>query len=177
MKSFSTFLLTVLFVIFPPKAEAQTIEYSRLQYGVKAGTSVGIHCKERHIDVSVGWRFNRKHYLGIGSGYQQTDIYDDADPTNDNGKVPFIPLYADYTYYLPFNAHSNNSFLFGVEVGGGYYPDKTPCKENYDNRFSPIIKAKIGIDFHIVKTLNLNVGLGALVSDVGGIGIDVGVTF
>ncbi|MCR5130629.1 MAG: hypothetical protein K6C10_04105 [Prevotella sp.] len=177
MKSFGTFLLTVLFVIFPPKAEAQTIEYGGMQYGVKVGTSAGIHCTERHIDVSAGWRFNRKHYLGIGTGYQQTDITDDADPTNGNGKVAFIPLYADYTYYLPFNAHSNDSFLLGVEAGGGYYPDKTPCKENYDNRFSPIIKAKIGLDFHIVKTLNLNVALGVLISDVAGIGIDIGATF
>ena len=157
-------------------AQTEGEEKGHLQYGIKAGGGGFFYQSHTYYDASMGWRFNSKRYLGLGTGLHNIDIADDADPSNENGVVPSIPLYIDYIHYLPFRHYHQHSFTFGLEAGGGIYLDKLPLKD-CSNRLYPYVNAIMGMDFAISKHVGLDIGLNLIVSDASGLGLTAGLRF
>ena len=149
------------------------------QFNFNHGWAIGYGCADMHDIISVGCRFNRHRYLGLATGLNINDIYYDADPSVENGSVPFIPLYVDYIRYVPFrHYYPNNSWIFGLAAGGGFYPDKTPCKsEVYTEKAAPLFKATMGIDINIKRRVGFNLGLYGQLSDISGFGVEAGLRF
>ena len=177
MKNFLFLVLFALSCLLPQMALAQYPENGRWQFGVKRGKSLGILSEESHYHVMAGWRFDRKRYLGLLSGVQLSDVGCDADPSKENGMVPFVPLALDYVRYVPFRKYyPDHSFFYGVVAGAGWYTDKLPLKDD-NTRCLPFFQFKLGLDFRIYKRLGVNFGLHLQASDIIGLGCDLGVRF
>lgn len=157
-------------------AQTEREEGGRMQYGVKVGAAGFWYQTHTCYDASAGWRFNEIRYLGLGTGLHRVAIYDDADPDNENGVVPSIPLYVDYIHYTPFRHHRQHSFYCGLEAGGGIYLDKLPLKDS-TSRLYPYLNGKIGLDFAISNRVGFNFGLNLLLSDASGLGVAAGLRF
>ena len=149
-------------------------EKARMQYNVNWRESVFFFSSSEALDVTVGRRFNKRNFLGVGSGYHWVKRTDDADPTNDNGEVTALPLFTEYIGYLPIKHISRNSLFFAADLGGRYYLDKVPLKNDTD-RFEPLINFKIGWDATLEGRVGLNLGLGFGLPD--GFGASVGFRF
>lgn len=158
----------------PESAHAQ--EAGRMQYGVK-GSFLGIYMGSHYTsDFTAGWRFNNRHYLGGGTGCHWIEGMDKSDPFLENGIVPAIPLYADYTSYFQFKKNQGHSFYLGCEAGAAFYPGKLPMK-NCNDRVTPYLNAKLGLDFTVYRNFGLNFGLNVIFSEGSGLGLNVGVRF
>ena len=150
------------------------------QGNLKGSALPGIYWDPHYTaDLSLGWRFNEKRFLGLGTGchWIKESYHDDPD-IRSNGFVPAIPLFADYIRYFPFAKHPRNAFYLGMETGGAYYVDKLPLKSE-TRRMFPYLNGKLGFDFSIYRNLGVNVGLnliwgcynGITIGDGGGHGI------
>ncbi|MBE6332978.1 MAG: hypothetical protein E7070_11910 [Bacteroidales bacterium] len=175
--------LTIAALAFSTSATAQESAIQRAidrwQFGASTGLTIGFITNESHYTATANWRFSRKRQLGMGLGCQIVEKYiDDEDERGDmnNGHVPFLPIFVDYERYNPFRHHKAHSFLFGLDLGTGYYPDKTLTKEDTD-RWMPFCRGKIGVDFSVYKRLGLQVTADALISEFGGVGLSAAIRF
>ena len=149
------------------------------QVNLKGNAIPGIYWDTHFAaDLSLGWRFNEKRFLGLGTGCHWIRDNVSADPDCTNGFVPAIPLFADYIRYYPFAKHPRNSFFLEMEAGGAYYVDNLPLKSE-TKRVFPYLNGKLGFDFSIYRNLGVNVGLnliwgcynGITIGDGGGHGV------
>ena len=128
------------------------------QGNLKGSALPGIYWDPHYMaDLSLGWRFNEKRFLGVGTGCHWIKQWDDSDPSRSNGFVPAIPLFADYVRYFPFAKHPRNAFFLGLETGGAYYVNELPLK-GQTKRLFPYLNGKLGFDFSIYKNLGVNIG-------------------
>lgn len=148
------------------------------QYELNVGLSAGALTNESHYMVTVGWRFNRHHFVGMGTGLQEVELYiDDQSPIDlNNGRVPFIPIMVRYDYYVPFRHHAQHSFFLGVNGGIGYFPDQTLTQKDTE-RWLPFGGCRFGLDFQVCRCMGLQVGIDGLLSKFGGIGASMGLRF
>ena len=138
--------------------------------GVVSGDYKTIGLQQRSMaNVSLGWRFDRGNYLGIGSGmhwikhwYQSED-----GPKNQTPYLKAIPLYADYIHYFHFGK-SLSSFYLGLEAGGSYLLDKDPChKVELRGRVRAYFNPKLGFDIGFTRDIGLILGVGIIAVPVG----------
>ena len=128
------------------------------QGNLKGSALPGIYWDPHYMaDLSLGWRFNEKRFLGVGTGCHWIKQWDDSDPNRSNGFVPAIPLFADYVRYFPFAKHPRNAFYLGMEAGGACYVNELPLK-GQTKRLFPYLNGKLGFDFSIYKNLGVNIG-------------------
>lgn len=148
------------------------------QYELNAGLSVGSLTNESHYMVAAGWRFNRHHFVGMGTGLQEVELYiDDRSPIDlNNGRVPFIPIMGRYDYYVPFRRNAKHSFILGFNGGMGYFLDQTLTKKDTE-KWLPFGGCRFGLDFHVSRCMGLQVGIDGLFSKFGGIGASIGLRF
>lgn len=135
-----------------------------MQYGIKRNAGVGFWSWHKTLHFTAGWRFDKHHYLGLGSGCDWIDIGNDADPELSNGEVKGVPLFVDYVYYTPFRHFPKHAFFFGIEGGGGIYTGDLPTKDD-SQRFFPYFNPKLGLDFTIHKNFGLNFGFCEILSE------------
>ena len=176
MKNIFFLVLLALGCILPQTVSAQYPENGRWQFGVQRGCSAGLFVVEDHYHVKAGWRFDRKNYLGLETGYKRIDVTDDADPSNENGEVPLIPLWVDYTRYVPFRHYVDHSFFYGVVTGCEIYPNQLPLKDDH-TLCTPMFQLKTGLDWRIYKRLGVYASVCIQASEVCGFGCDFGVRF
>lgn len=133
-------------------------EKGHFQGNLKGSALPGIYWDPHYMaDLSLGWRFNEKRFLGVGTGCHWIKQWDDSDPNRSNGFVPAIPLFADYVRYFPFAKHPRNAFYLGMEAGGACYVNELPLK-GQTKRLFPYLNGKLGFDFSIYKNLGVNIG-------------------
>lgn len=136
-------VVVFLFLMLSMPVCAQDEE--RMQFGVRMDLAdLGFNAYST-LNATVGWRINRRNYLGLGTGCHIIDVYHDADPSLGNGSTPSIPIYADYIHYYPLK-NDKNSFYLGAEAGMTIYPGKLPLKGDKD-RTDPYSCLKVGWDF------------------------------
>ncbi len=146
----------IIFILLMLAVPAFAQEEGRMQFGVRVDLSdLGFNAYST-LDATAGWRFNRRNYLGIGTGCHIIDVYTDAAPWVDNGSTPSIPIYADYVHYYPLK-NDRNSFYIGAEAGMTIYPDKLPTTDD-DGRIDPYYSLKIGWDFTLKNRFGLYFG-------------------
>ncbi len=167
--------LTITALAFSTSATAQQSATQRAidrwQFGISTGITVTpFCCGEYGFYATAGRRFNRKHYLGAGLGCSFVAYGDDNEPENENDFVPFLPIYVDYTFYLPFYHFRAHSFVFGTELGTGFFPDKMPLKD-WDDRWRCFARCKFGLDFTIYKRLGLQINAIIQQTEVTSIGL------
>lgn len=132
------------------------------QGNVKGSALPGIYWDPHYTaDLSLGWRFNEKRFLGLGTGCHWLKRTSSDGPDYSNGFVPAIPLFADYTRYYPFSKHQQNSFYLGMEAGGAFFIKKLPLTTDTQRLF-PYLNGKLGFDFGIHNNLGVNVGLNLI---------------
>lgn len=151
-----------------------------MQYNVRYTAGLMFFETHRAVDVSIGYRLNDKRHLGIGTGLHWVEITDDADPERSNGEVTGIPVFVDYTRYLPLRHHQSNSFYFGIDGGVLIYTGKTPLKDDKDDpesRAVPLINGRIGWEITLHDRLALDLGFNGIVSEASAIGVHVGIKF
>lgn len=125
----------VIFLLLLLTLPACAQEKGHMQFGARLDLiGIGFNSYST-INATAGWRFNRRNYLGIGTGCHLIDVYTDASPSVDNGLTASIPVYADYVHYFPLK-REKNSFYLGTEAGMTIYPGKLPTKDD-DNRIDP----------------------------------------
>lgn len=169
MKQAIVFLL--LMITLPVCAQ----EEGRMQFGVRADLlRLGFN-KYDTYNATAGWRFNRRNYLGIGTGCHLIDVYSDSDPSVDNGPTASIPLYADFVHYYPLK-NDKNSFFIGAEAGITIYPGKLPTKSN-DDRVDVYYDLKLGWDFTLRNRLGIFFGPSLKVYRGTCLSIDFGFRF
>ena len=185
-------ILTALFLLGSSyMCSAQDI--GRFQGNIK-GSMLGVYWDPHFMaDISLGYRFNEKRYIGLGTGchwigadYSYLSSSDSQKVAEQNGFVPAIPLFADYVRYFPFAKHPRNSFFLGIEAGGACYLKGAPLKSDTTRMF-PYLNGKLGFDFSIYKNLGVIVGFnvvwgcqkGMTLTGGGGHGValDVGFRF
>ena len=165
----------ILFLIFLLAVPAFAQEEGHMQYGLRADLlRIGFNDYDT-FNVTGGWRFNRRNYLGIGTGCHVIDVYTDSDPSVDNGPTLSVPLYADYVHYYPLK-NDKNSFYLGAEAGMTIYPDKLPTK-NDDGRIDPYYSLKLGWDFTLKNSFGIFFGPSLKVYDGINLSLDVGLRF
>lgn len=147
-------------------------EEGRMQFGVRADLlRLGFN-KYDTYNATAGWRFNRRNYLGIGTGCHIIDVYTDSDPSVDNGATASIPIYADYIHYYPLK-NDKNSFYLGAEAGMTIYPGKLPTK-NVKNRIDPYYSLKVGWDFTLKNHFGIFFGPSLKVYRGCNVSLDLG---
>ena len=170
---FSLLLLAVFFLSsssYPCLAQ----ESGRFQGNIK-GSGLGIYWTQHHTaDISLGWRFNDKRYLGIGTGCHWIKPFArgaNEEPL-DFDFVPAIPVFADYVRYFPFARHPQNSFFLGLEGGAAWYLKALPENSRYPNdKLVPYLNGKLGFDFGIGNRFGINVGLNLIWGLGHGVGL------
>ena len=171
--------LATLFISLANGVSAQDYDKGHIQFGARYGGTLYIpFAGEQFEEVTAAWRFNRRHALGIGTGLLQVDHTDDGVPWNENGTVQAIPLFLDYTYYIPFHHHDNHSFTLGASIGGAWYVDELPLKNSSQRAFG-LVRFSPGLDFKLFKRLHLDIGLNIQYEydDIPGFGAQVGLKF
>ena len=178
-----TFLLSSLLSVAALSTSATAQENTqqqaidKWQFGGTTGMTVTpFCCGEYGFYATAGRRFNRKHYLGTGLGCSFVAYGDDDEPENQNDFVPFLPIYVDYTFYLPFYHFRAHSFVFGTELGTGFFPDKMPLKD-WDDRWRCFARCKFGLDFTLYKRLGLQVNTIIQQTEVTSIGAGAAIRF
>lgn len=167
---------TIIFLLIMLAAPAFAQGDGRMQYGVRIDVvSAGINAYDTY-NITAGWRFNRKNYLGIGTGCHVIDTYTDADPSLDNGPTASIPIYLDYVHYFPFKKHNRNSFFLGIEAGPTFYLSKLPTKDD-DGRHDVFQCYKMGWDYTLSNRIGLFFGPSLKVYRGLGLSLDFGVRF
>lgn len=134
------------------------------QFGVKRDVGMGFGSYHNTLHATAGWRFDRKHYLGIGTGCNWQELACDDDPARSNGEVMGIPLFADYVRYIPFRTGSGHSVYWGLEAGGGVYTGNLPTTDD-SSRWFPYLNPKLGLDFTINRYVGLNLGFSEIFSE------------
>ena len=176
-KNYSLSIISVIIMsIYAPSATAQTESSSHCQYELNCGANMWALTDELHCTFVIGNRFNRKHFLGGGFGFEAVETYYDDPPEWNNGRVPFLPIFITYVHYLPFRHYTGHSFLVGVENGIGYYPNKTLSAIDTE-RWALFLRCRVGADFQVCKQFGVQVSIDGLFSKFGGIGGNVGVRF
>ena len=171
--------LATLFISLANGVSAQDYDKGHIQFGARyGGTLYSPFAGEQFEEVTAARRFNRRHALGIGTGLLQVDHTDDGAPWNENGTVQAIPLFLDYTYYIPFRHHDNHSFTLGASIGGAWYVDELPLKNSSQRAFG-LVRFSPGLDFKLFMRLHLDIGLNIQYEydDIPGFGAQVGLKF
>ena len=162
MKRTTLLLLAVLTALSTCFTSFATSSRGHFQGNVKGSALPGIYWDPHYTaDFSLGWRFNEKRFLGLGTGCHWLKRTSSDGPDYSNGFVPAIPLFADYIRYYPFAKHQRNSFYLGMEAGGAYYIKKLPLTTDTQRLF-PYLNGKLGFDFGIHNNLGVNVGLNLI---------------
>ena len=165
----------IIFLIFLLAVPAFAQEEGRMQFGVRVDVlRLGFNDYDTY-NATAGWRFNRRNYLGIGTGCHVIDLYNDADPRLDNGPIPSIPLYADYVHYYPLK-NDKHSFYLGAEAGMTIYPGKLPVK-NDNSRVDAYYSLKMGWDFTLKNRFGIFFGPSLKVYRGSNLNIDLGLRF
>lgn len=165
----------IIFLLLILTTPAFAQEEGHMQFGVRADLlRLGFNEYDT-FNATAGWRFNRRNYLGIGTGCHVIDVYTDAEPWVDNGPTASIPLYADYVHYYPLK-NDRNSLFIGTEAGMTIYPGKLPTKDD-DNRIDPYCSLKMGWDFTLKNRFGLFFGPSLKVYRGACLSIDFGVRF
>ena len=152
-------ILSVLLLAGSVSVLAQ--DSGHFQGGVKGSAFPGIYWDPHFTaDISLGWRFNEKRYLGVGTGCHWLKRAS-GESGQSNGFVPAIPLFVDYVRYYPFARHPRNAFFLGMEAGGAYYVKDLPLTTD-TARMLGYLNGKLGFDFSIYKNLGFNVGLNLI---------------
>lgn len=150
-------------------------EEGRMQFGVRVDVlRLGFNDYDTY-NATAGWRFNRRNYLGIGTGCHVIDIYDDTDCGMGNGPIASIPLYADYVHYYPLK-NDRNSFYIGAEAGMTIYPGMLPVK-NKKSRVDKYYSLKMGWDFTLHNRFGIFFGPSLKVYYGINLSLDVGLRF
>ncbi len=128
---------------------------------------------ERSAVLSAGYRFNRKNYLGLSTGYGRGNTYIDADCGADydyNG----IPVTLEYLHNFYLGKAKKHSIYLGGEAGGlfSWESAEAKCEEGVVHNFGAgILMIKTGMDFQLYERLHMNfgirVGLLALGAGIG----------
>ena len=152
-------------------------DMGRFQGTLKGSALPGIYWHPHYTaDVSFGYRFNEKRYVGFGTGYHMIRQYHDPDPRVSNGFVPAIPLFVDYVRYIPSSKHPRNSFFLGMEAGGGYYVKDTPLTSDTKHTFG-YVNGKMGFDFSVSKNLGVILGCNLIWGGGQGLALTAGFRF
>ena len=188
MKTFFYKTVVVVTVLLAGAIVARGQESGRFQGNVK-GSWYGIFWDHHALaDISLGWRFNEKRYLGLGTGchWIKPIAYGPNQEPLDFDYEPAVPLFADYVRYFPFARHPRNAFFLGMDCGAAWYLKARPenCRHPED-KIVPYVNGKLGFDFGISQHFGVNVGLnliwglghGAGLSSEGGHGLAAMVGF
>lgn len=146
------------------KTTARWYDGGHMQYCIKSDQGVGLWYYHSTAHVTAGWRFDRKHYLGVGTGCDWIDFDCDADPEQSNGEVTAIPLFVDYVHYSPFRHFEKHSFFWGVEAGGEVYTDQI-AREDVSSRIFPFINPKVGIDLTVHGSFGVFAGTNWIIAE------------
>ena len=121
-------------------------------------------------NVSMGYRFDRRNYLGCQTGYAFKAFLSGI-----GGPDPYnaIPLLADYIHYCPIGKMKKNSFIWGAEAGAIFTLYRTDTAPVYDETL-PFIGLKAGVDFSVADVAHLMLALRA---NYLGPGVSIGFTF
>lgn len=154
----------------------EILDVKGLQFEAQFARNFGLYVGTKRLDFTVGYRFNRKRFLGVGTGFYRQNASCEEDPDNSNGWVTAFPLYVDYTRYFPSRKRCNNSFFLGMEAGPAYY--KTQPWKDDSSKFGGIISPKLGFDFSLARKVGLYFGLNFLISyGPSGFGVNLGFRF
>ncbi len=147
-------------------AEAQDKQEKGYLQAIVSATDGTVGFNDRiTANISVGWRFNRGNYLGIGSGLHWDRQYYGTSygPAQHTPWLKSIPLYLDYIHYFNFKNCPWISIYLGQEIGGSYFLD---MHEGADpERFGylrPYTNTKCGFDIGFNKYVGLDLGLGLI---------------
>lgn len=168
---------------FQASAQESTDEYTGFQWGLEARHEIYFLSNSMASgNASIGYRFNKKRYLGAIIGLGKGETYLDAYPV----EYDFIgmPLLADYTRYFFMGRKKIHSFFLGAEAGvvldyvnkditdyNALGDEETVRKKGLDGVGYAALK--LGFDFDIGKP-HLYFGLSATYV---GMGARVGITF
>ena len=139
-------LLLAVFFLSSSSYSCLAQESGRFQGNVKS-SGFGIYWGQHHTaDISLGWRFNEKRYLGMGTGYHwiMPFAHGPHDVPIDFDYEHAIPVFADYVRYFPFTRHP---------------------------RKAPYLNGKLGFDFGIGNRFGINVGLNLIWGLGHGVGL------
>jgi hypothetical protein len=142
-------------------------ETGHFQGNVKANiTHVGIFWDQHYTaDICLGWRFNEKQFLGVGTGYHWLKPFARGENHSivDVDYVPAIPVFADFTRYFPSSKRPGNSFYLGLEGGAAWFLKPLPSESRHpEDKIVPYLNGKMGYDFGISDRLGLSVGLNLI---------------
>jgi hypothetical protein len=164
-------------ILLPTISAAQNTSMKRLQWGAEARYDIyDLNESMASGDVSLGWRFNRKNYVGIRAGFGKGSTYKDDSGSNYNYNG--IPLLADYIHYFPVGKSSRNSFFIGGEAGPVFqhYTEEFKEEDQKDmskNDSCPFAGFMFGFEFAMGKPY-ITIGLQA---NMIGFGCRLGVIF
>lgn len=149
-----------------------------MQYGVEYNRGEWFSLTHQSVDISAGWRFNEKRFLGLTSGLEFIEDAHLDGAYDTNGEVPAIPLMVKYVRYKAFRKHPRHSLYFSAAVGGKIYLDDLPCSE-VRHRINPMDMLSMGLDFSIGKRVGLTCGLALIGHEIigGTIGFNAGIRF
>jgi hypothetical protein len=168
-RKFIRFGLLAVMLLLGAQVHCPAQERSHFQGNIKA-TGLGIYWDSHYLaDLSLGWRFNEKRYLGVGSGCHWVMPFARGPHGEivDVGLIPAVPVFADYVRYFPFSRHPRSAFYLGLEAGAAWYLAALPAETRHpDDKFFPYWNGKLGFDFGIYRNLGVNVGLN-LISGCG----------
>ena len=121
-------------------------------------------------NASMGYRFNRRNYLGAQTGYAFKAFVSGIGGNDPCNAIPFL---ADYIHYCPIGKAKKNSFIWGAEAGAMIvlYVEETGL---VINELWPFAGLKAGLDFAIADYTHLMIALRA---NYLGPGISIGFTF
>lgn len=143
--------------------------------GIVKGSAPGIYWDPHFTaDVSLGWRFNEKRYLGAGTGCHWIKPFGRGphDEPLDFDYVPALPIFADYVRYFPFAKHPRNAFFLGMEGGAAWYLKALPEKSTHPNdKMVPYLNGKLGFDFGISDRFGIHAGLNLIWGCGHGVGL------
>lgn len=176
--------ITVLAILVAAAAFAQKDSSSveqkvkHHQFEVRYGAGIFFYAFSEQLDASYGWRFNKKYFLGMGSGIHWTELVNDADPTKNRGVVNSIPLYVDFKRYFPLGRKKIHSFYMGVDLGPSFFLSTPFADENGSASLVTCLFAfKYGFDISIAQKFSIMVGFNLRFEETAFLGINLGVSF
>lgn len=121
--------------------------------------------QDRHYtaDISLGWRFDKGNYAGLGSGLHylsHTHLNENSKPSR-GPFVEAVPLYADYVHYF-FFGKSLFSFYLGMEAGATYEINEPTCNLYSHHRLRPWLNGKFGFDAGITRDIGIFLGINLI---------------
>ncbi len=169
MKKYFFALITTL-LLSPVFGYSQELSDGGFQWGIEGRWDGFFINNIKLADISLGWRIDRKEYLGLRIGAGTGSSYLDAVPAHE--KFTAFPLMADYTHYFPIGKSRKHSIILGAEAGPVFrhyskmVEDREFVSTNKWGRKTFLGGIKFGLDFalgkpHIYANLHVNyVGVG-----------------